>query len=153
MEKEKLGFSTKAIHVGNEPDEVTGAVIPSIHTSSTFQQEAVGVHKGYDYSRTSNPTRHALEVCVASLEEGEKAHAFSSGVAAISACVELLQPGDHIIAMDDLYGGTVRLFNEIKSISQGIEISYVDMSNEENIEASIKPNTKMLFGVPAPVSF
>ena len=145
MKNKDLDFETKAIHVGQDPDPVTGAVIPPIYTTSTYAQESPGEHKGYDYSRTSNPTRHAFEVCVASLEEGEKAHAFSSGVAAISACVELLQPGDHIIAMDDLYGGTVRLFNEIKSISQGIEISYVDMSKEENIEASIKPNTKMLF--------
>ena len=145
MKNKDLDFETKAIHVGQDPDPVTGAVIPPIYTTSTYAQESPGEHKGYDYSRTSNPTRHAFEVCVASLEEGEKAHAFSSGVAAISACVELLQPGDHIIAMDDLYGGTVRLFNEIKSISQGIEISYVDMSKEDNIEASIKPNTKMLF--------
>ena len=145
MKNKDLDFETKAIHIGQDPDPVTGAVIPPIYTTSTYAQESPGEHKGYDYSRTSNPTRHAFEVCVASLEEGEKAHAFSSGVAAISACVELLQPGDHIIAMDDLYGGTVRLFNEIKSISQGIEISYVDMSKEENIEASIKPNTKMLF--------
>ena len=143
MKNKDLDFETKAIHVGQDPDPVTGAVIPPIYTTSTYAQESPGEHKGYDYSRTSNPTRHAFEVCVASLEEGEKAHAFSSGVAAISACVELLQPGDHIIAMDDLYGGTVRLFNEIKSISQGIEISYVDMSKEENIEASIKPNTKI----------
>ena len=143
--KRKRNFETLAIHAGQEPDPTSGAVMTPIVMASTFEQSSPGVHKGYDYSRSTNPTREAFEECIASLENGIKGFGFSSGVAAISACVELLQPGDHIIAMDDLYGGSVRLFNEIKSISQGIKISYVDMSNIENIEKEISDNTKMLF--------
>ena len=143
--KKKKNFETLAIHAGQKPDPTSGAVMTPIVMASTFEQSSPGVHKGYDYSRSINPTREAFEECIASLENGIKGFGFSSGVAAISACVELLQPGDHIIAMDDLYGGSVRLFNEIKSISQGIKISYVDMSNIENIEKEISDNTKMLF--------
>ena len=144
-EKKKKNFETLAIHAGQKPDPTSGAVMTPIVMASTFEQSSPGVHKGYDYSRSINPTREAFEECIASLENGIKGFGFSSGVAAISACVELLEPGDHIIAMDDLYGGSVRLFNEIKSISQGIKISYVDMSNIENIEKEISDNTKMLF--------
>ena len=143
--KKKKNFETLAIHAGQKPDPTSGAVMTPIVMASTFEQSSPGVHKGYDYSRSINPTREAFEDCIASLENGIKGFGFSSGVAAISACVELLEPGDHIIAMDDLYGGSVRLFNEIKSISQGIKISYVDMSNIENIEKEISDNTKMLF--------
>ena len=143
--KKKKNFETLAIHAGQKPDPTSGAVMTPIVMASTFEQSSPGVHKGYDYSRSINPTRKAFEECIASLENGIKGFGFSSGVAAISACVELLEPGDHIIAMDDLYGGSVRLFNEIKSISQGIKISYVDMSNIENIEKEISDNTKMLF--------
>ena len=143
--KKKKNFETLAIHAGQKPDPTSGAVMTPIVMASTFEQSSPGVHKGYDYSRSINPTREAFEECIASLENGIKGFGFSSGVAAISACVELLQPGDHIIAMDDLYGGSVRLFNEIKSISQGIKISYVDMSNIENIEKEISNNTKMFF--------
>ncbi len=143
--KKKKNFETLAIHAGQKPDPTSGAVMTPIVMASTFEQSSPGVHKGYDYSRSINPTREAFEECIASLENGLKGFGFSSGVAAISACVELLQPGDHIIAMDDLYGGSVRLFNEIKSISQGIKISYVDMSNIENIEKEISNNTKMFF--------
>ncbi len=143
--KKKKNFETLAIHAGQKPDPTSGAVMTPIVMASTFEQSSPGVHKGYDYSRSINPTREAFEECIASLENGIKGFGFSSGVAAISACVELLQPGDHIIAMDDLYGGSVRLFDEIKSISQGINISYVDMSNIENIEKEISDNTKMLF--------
>ena len=143
--KKKKNFETLAIHAGQKPDPTSGAVMTPIVMASTFEQSSPGVHKGYDYSRSINPTREAFEECIASLENGIKGFGFSSGVAAISACVELLQPGDHIIAMDDLYGGSVRLFNEIKSISQGIKISYVDMSNIENIEKEISKNTKMFF--------
>ena len=121
----KQGFETRAIHAGQEADPATGAVMMPIYTSSTFKQESPGIHKGYDYSRSGNPTRKAFEECMASLEDGIKGYGFSSGVAAISACVELLEPGDHVIAMDDLYGGTVRLFNEIKTKSQGITVTYV----------------------------
>ena len=141
----KQGFETRAIHAGQEADQTTGAVMMPIYTSSTFKQESPGIHKGYDYSRSGNPTRNAFEDCMASLEEGIKGYGFSSGVAAISACVELLEPGDHVIAMDDLYGGTVRLFNEIKTKSQGVSVTYVDMSNFENVEKAYTEKTKMIF--------
>ena len=143
--KKKKNFETLAIHAGQKPDPTSGAVMTPIVMASTFEQSSPGVHKGYDYSRSINPTREAFEECIASLENGIKGFGFSSGVAAISACVELLEPGDHIIAMDDLYGGSVRLFNEIKTISQGIEVSYVDMTNVDNIKANLKENTKMIF--------
>ena len=141
----KQGFETRAIHAGQEADQTTGAVMMPIYTSSTFKQESPGIHKGYDYSRSGNPTRNAFEDCMASLEEGIKGYGFSSGVAAISACVELLEPGDHVIATDDLYGGTVRLFNEIKTKSQGVSVTYVDMSNFENVEKAYTEKTKMIF--------
>ncbi len=139
------GFETRAIHAGQEADPVTGAVMMPIYTSSTFKQDSPGVHRGYDYSRSGNPTRNAFEDCMASLEEGIKGYGFSSGVAAISACVELLEPGDHVIAMDDLYGGTVRLFNEIKTKSQGITVTYVDMTDFDNVEKAFTNKTKMIF--------
>ena len=143
--KKKQGFETRSIHAGQEADPLTGAVMMPIYTSSTFKQDSPGIHKGYDYSRSGNPTRNAFEECMTSLEDGIKGYGFSSGVAAISACVELLEPGDHVIAMDDLYGGTVRLFNEIKTKSQGITVSYVDMTNFENVENALTDKTKMIF--------
>ena len=141
----KQGFETRAIHAGQEADSATGAVMMPIYTSSTFKQDSPGMHKGYDYSRSGNPTRNAFEDCMASLEDGIKGYGFSSGVAAISACVELLEPGDHVIAMDDLYGGTVRLFNEIKTKSQGISVTYVDMTDFDNVEKAFTNKTKMIF--------
>ena len=143
--KNKTGFETRAIHAGQKADPTTGAVMMPIYTSSTFEQESPGVHKGFDYSRSINPTRKAFEECIASLENGEVGFGFSSGVAAISACVELLAPGDHVIAMNDLYGGTVRLFNEIKTLSQGIEVTYVDMTDLQNVKAAKTDKTKMIF--------
>ena len=143
--KKDLNFETKVIHAGQKSDPTTGAVMTPIVLASTYEQSSPGIHKGYDYSRSINPTREAFENCIASLENGIKGYGFSSGVAAISACVELLSPGDHIIAMDDLYGGSVRLFNEIKSISQGIEVTYVDMTDIDNIKDSLKESTKMIF--------
>ena len=143
--KNKEGFETRAIHAGQKADPTTGAVMMPIYTSSTFEQESPGVHKGFDYSRSINPTRKAFEECIASLENGEVGYGFSSGVAAISACVELLTPGDHVIAMNDLYGGTVRLFNEIKTLSQGIEVTYVDMTDIQNVLDAKTDKTKMIF--------
>ena len=143
--KNKEGFETRAIHAGQKADPTTGAVMMPIYTSSTFEQESPGVHKGFDYSRSINPTRKAFEECIASLENGEVGFGFSSGVAAISACVELLAPGDHVIAMNDLYGGTVRLFNEIKTLSQGIEVTYVDMTDMQNVLEAKTDKTKMIF--------
>jgi cystathionine gamma-lyase len=143
--KNKEGFETRAIHAGQKADPTTGAVMMPIYTSSTFEQESPGVHKGFDYSRSINPTRKAFEECIASLENGEVGFGFSYGVAAISACVELLSPGDHVIAMNDLYGGTVRLFNEIKTLSQGIEVTYVDMTDMQNVLEAKTDKTKMIF--------
>ena len=143
--KKDLNFETKVIHAGQKSDPTTGAVMTPIVLASTYEQSSPGIHKGYDYSRSINPTREAFENCIASLENGIKGYGFSSGVAAISACVELLSPGDHIIAMDDLYGGSVRLFNEIKSVSQGIEVTYVDMTDIDNVKDSLKESTKMIF--------
>ena len=143
--KNKEGFETRAIHAGQKADPTTGAVMMPIYTSSTFEQESPGVHKGFDYSRSINPTRKAFEECIASLENGVVGFGFSSGVAAISACVELLSPGDHVIAMNDLYGGTVRLFNEIKTLSQGIEVTYVDMTDMQNVLEAKTDKTKMIF--------
>ena len=143
--KNKEGFETRAIHAGQKADPTTGAVMMPIYTSSTFEQESPGVHKGFDYSRSINPTRKAFEECIASLENGEVGFGFSSGVAAISACVELLAPGDHVIAMNDLYGGTVRLFNEIKTLSQCIEVTYVDMTDIQNVLDAKTDKTKMIF--------
>ena len=145
IKKNKEGFETRAIHAGQKADPTTGAVMMPIYTSSTYEQESPGVHKGFDYSRSINPTRKAFEECIASLENGEVGFGFSSGVAAISACVELLSPGDHVIAMNDLYGGTVRLFNEIKTISQGIEVTYVDMTDMQNVLEAKTDKTKMIF--------
>ena len=142
---EKKGFETRAIHAGQRPDPSTGAVMTPIYTASTYKQESPGIHQGFDYSRSGNPTRKAFEDCMASLEEGVAGYGFSSGVAAISACVELLEPGDHVIAMDDLYGGTVRLFNEIKIKSQGIKVTYVDMTDIKNLGEALTPSTKMIF--------
>ena len=143
--KNKEGFETRAIHAGQKADPTTGAVMMPIYTSSTYEQESPGVHKGFDYSRSINPTRKAFEECIASLENGEVGFGFSSGVAAISACVELLSPGDHVIAMNDLYGGTVRLFNEVKTLSQGIEVTYVDMTDMQNVLEAKTDKTKMIF--------
>src|SRR5579864_5099623 len=126
------GFSTRAIHVGQEPDPATGATIVPIYQTSTYTQEQVGVHKGYDYSRTANPTRAALEQQLASLEGAAHACAFASGVAATAAVLSALSAGDHAIVTDDLYGGTYRLFSRVLE-RYGMEFSYVDMADIEAV--------------------
>jgi cystathionine beta-lyase/cystathionine gamma-synthase len=139
-----MNFSTKAIHVGQEPDPVTGAVIVPIYQTSTYAQEEPGVHKGFDYSRTANPTRKALEQCLASLENARFGLAFASGVAASSAVMNLLSAGDHVIVGDDVYGGTFRLFDKVFA-RYGIEFSWVDAADPANVTAALKPNTKLLW--------
>lgn len=139
------GFDTDAIHAGQEFDEATGAVITPIYATSTYAQSAPGVHKGLDYGRSHNPTRFAYERVVAHLEGGEAGFAFASGLAAGSAVLELLQAGSHIIAMDDLYGGTYRLFERVRKHSAGLEVSYVDLTKPELLEAAIKSNTRMIW--------
>ena len=143
--KNTKGFETKAIHAGQEPDPVTGAIMTPISVSSTYIQESPGVHKGYDYSRSGNPTREALEECITELEEGLKGFAFASGMAAASTVLEILDSGDHIVAMDDLYGGTYRLFENVRKRSAGLEFTFTDLSNLENLQSSIRPNTKMIW--------
>ena len=145
MTKDKKGFDTRAIHAGQKNDPVTGAVMTPIYATSTYAQESPGVHKGYEYSRTSNPTRKALEDCIASLENGDKGFAFASGMAATSTILELLDSGDHIIASDDLYGGTYRLMEDVRKRTSSLDFSFVDFSKTSNILDAIRPNTKMLW--------
>ena len=139
-----MGFATIAIHAGQEPDPTTGAVIVPIYQTSTYQQEGLGRHKGYEYARTQNPTRAAVEKNLAALEGAEFGFGFASGMSAIDACLRLVKAGDHVIVSDNTYGGTFRLFNRVLT-NYGIEFSYVDTSDAQNVEAAITPNTKLIF--------
>ena len=139
-----MGFATTAIHIGSEPDEATGAVTVPIYQTSTYAQDALGKHKGYEYARTQNPTRSALERNVAALEGARFGFAFASGMAAIDATLRLVKSGEHVVVSDNTYGGTARLFNRILT-NYGLEFDYVDTSEPLNVEAAIKPNTKMVF--------
>ncbi len=139
-----MKFSTRAIHAGQDADPATGATIVPIYQTSTYTQEAVGVHKGYDYSRTANPTRAALETQLAALEDARYGCAFSSGMAATAAVLNLLSAGDHVVVTDDLYGGTYRLFARVLA-RYGIGFTYVDMSDLEALEAAVETNTKMFW--------
>ncbi|ANH12322.1 TPA: PLP-dependent aspartate aminotransferase family protein [Legionella pneumophila] len=141
----KTHFDTRAIHAGQEPCQSTGAVMTPIYATSTYKQIAPGEHLGYEYSRTQNPTRKAYEDCIASLESGQKGFAFASGMAAINTVIDLLDSGDHVLAMDDLYGGTFRLFDKVKTRTSNLSFSFIDMSVPENIEAAITPKTKLLW--------
>ena len=143
--KNKQGFDTRAIHAGQKSDPVTGAVMTPIYASSTYEQESPGVHKGYEYSTTSNPTRKALEDCIADLEGGDSGFAFASGMAATSTILYLLDAVDHVIASDDLYGGTYRLMEDVRKRTSSLDFSFVDFSSTENILKEIKSNTKMLW--------
>jgi cystathionine gamma-lyase len=141
----KLHIATRVIHGGQEPDPATGAVMPPIYATSTFAQESPGVHKGLDYGRSHNPTRWALERCVADLENGSGAFAFASGLSAISAVLELLPAGSHIVAGDDMYGGTYRLFERVRRRSAGHDFSYVDLADTEALLAALRPDTRMVW--------
>ena len=143
--KNKQGFETRAIHAGQEPDPTTGAIMTPIYTSSTYVQESPGVHKGYDYSRSTNPTRKALEACIADLEGSNFGYAFASGMSASATVLEILSSGDHVIAMDDLYGGTYRLFENVRKRSAGLDFTFCDLSDVKALEASLEPNTKMIW--------
>ncbi|MEM7207884.1 MAG: cystathionine gamma-synthase [Pseudomonadota bacterium] len=145
VKTKKHGFATRAIHAGQQPDPTTGAIMTPIYLSSTYVQESPGVDKGYDYSRGTNPTRQAFEACIASLENGAAGIAFASGVAASSAVLDLLDTDSHIVAMDDLYGGSHRLFERVRSRTAGMQTSFVDMSNLDAVESAIQPNTKMIW--------
>jgi cystathionine gamma-lyase len=143
--RNRLAFSTRTIHAGQHPDPSTGAVMMPIYATSTYAQESPGVHKGYEYSRSQNPTRMAFERCVADLESGAAGYAFASGLAAISTTLELLSAGDHVIASEDLYGGSFRLFDKVRRRSAGLEFSFVDLADLGAVEKAIKPNTKMIW--------
>ena len=142
---DKKKFATRTIHAGQEPDPTTGAIMPPIYATSTYVQESPGVHKGYEYSRTQNPTRMAYERCIADLESGSHGFAFASGMAATGTILELVDSGSHIVAMDDLYGGTRRLFSGVRERSAGIEFSYADLSDLDAAEAAFRDNTAMVW--------
>ncbi|GHD58063.1 cystathionine beta-lyase [Thalassobaculum fulvum] len=143
--RNRPGFATRAIHAGQKPDPTTGAIMTPIYATSTYVQESPGVHKGFEYSRSQNPTRFALEACIADLENGGAGFAFSSGLAAMGTLLELLDSGDHVIAMDDLYGGSYRLFENVRRRSAGLQFSFVDLSDPAALEAAIRDNTKMVW--------
>jgi cystathionine beta-lyase len=142
--KDKMHFNSKTIHGGQEPDKAYGAVMPPIYQTSTYAQTTPGGHKGFEYSRTHNPTRQALERSLASIEAGEFAFAFGSGLAAMDAVLKLLKPGDEVVSTDDLYGGSYRLFTKIFE-DFGIRFHFVNMSNVDNVEAAINKNTRMVW--------
>jgi len=138
-------FDTRAIHAGQAPDPSTGAVMTPIYATSTYRQTSPGVHQGYEYSRTHNPTRAAFEACIANLESGSRGFAFASGMAAVNTVVDLLDSGEHVIAMDDLYGGTYRLFDKVKTRAANLSFSFLDMIDPDAIEAAIRPETRMIW--------
>ncbi|MCB1743516.1 MAG: PLP-dependent transferase [Gammaproteobacteria bacterium] len=141
----RLGFSTRAIHAGQSPDPTTGAIMTPIYATSTYVQESPGRDKGFDYSRTANPTRRAFEDCMADLESGTRGFAFASGMAAAATVLELLDSGDHVVAMDDLYGGSYRLFERVRRRSAGLSFSFVDLSDGAALERAIRPQTRMVW--------
>src|SRR2546429_1924259 len=143
--KKQHEFATRAIHAGQEPDPTTGAIMTPVYLTSTYVQESPGKHKGYDYSRSINPTRLAYEKCVADLESGTRGFAFASGLAAMATALELIDSGSHIVASDDLYGGTFRLFDKVRRRPANLDFSYVDLTNPENFERPIKKNTRMVW--------
>jgi cystathionine gamma-lyase len=142
---ESLGFGTRVIHGGQKPDPLTGAIMPPIYATSTYVQSSPGVHKGYEYSRTANPTRDALQASVANLEGGAAGFAFASGLAASATIVDVLDSGSHIIAMHDLYGGSYRLFENVRKRSAGHDVTFADLTDPKALEAAIRPNTRLIW--------
>jgi cystathionine gamma-lyase len=143
--KKKAGFSTRAIHAGQSPDPSTGAVMPPIYAVSTYAQSSPGVHQGFEYSRTQNPTRMAFERCIADLESGTRGFAFASGMATTATLLDLLDSGSHVVAMDDLYGGSFRLFERVRRRSAALEFTFADLSDPKAAAAAIRPNTRMIW--------
>src|SRR6266567_1506303 len=143
--KKEQGFSTRAIHAGQQPDPTTGAVMTPIYATSTYVQESPGKHKGYDYARSINPTRLAYEKCVADLESGTRGFAFASGLAAMATALDLLESGSHVVVSDDLYGGTFRLFEKVRRSSANLDFAYVDLTDASRFESAIKKNTRMVW--------
>src|SRR5919199_948892 len=142
---QKHHFATRVIHAGQSPDPTTGAIMTPIYATSTYVQESPGRHKGYDYSRSINPTRLAYERCIADLESGTRGFAFASGLAAMSTVLELIDSGSHVVVSDDLYGGTFRLFNKVRRRSANLDFTYLDMTDPTVFEENIKPNTRMVW--------
>jgi len=145
MPRNRHGFATRCVHAGQQNDPTTGAVMTPIYATSTYAQSSPGVHNGFEYSRSQNPTRMALERCVADLESGSAGFAFASGMAATATILECLEKGSHVVAGDDLYGGTRRLFDRVRRQSAGIEISYADLTDPEALIAAIRPNTRLVW--------
>lgn len=145
LPNDRPGFATRAIHAGQDPEPTTGAVVTPIFTSSTFVHDAPGVHRGFEYSRCANPTRKAFEDCLASLESGLRGFAFASGMAAEGCVLDLLEPGAHVIAVDDLYGGTVRLFEQIHGRKMGLTFTYIPGDDMSGLEAAVKPETGLIW--------
>jgi cystathionine gamma-lyase len=143
--KKQHEFATRAIHAGQAPDPSTGAIMTPIYATSTYVQESPGKHKGYDYSRSINPTRLAYEKCIADLESGTRGFAFASGLAAMATALDALESGSHIVASDDLYGGTFRLFDRVRKRSAKLDFTYVDLTDTSRLEEAIKPNTRMVW--------
>src|SRR5205085_9814701 len=143
--KKSYDLATRVIHAGQEPDPSTGAIMTPIYATSTYVQESPGKHKGYDYSRSINPTRLAYEKCVPDLESGTRGFAFASALAAMSTILDLLESGSHIVVSDDLYGGTFRLFDKVRKISANLEFTYVDLTDASRFEEAIKTNTRMVW--------
>jgi cystathionine gamma-lyase len=139
------GLGTRAIHAGQQPDPSTGAIMTPIYATSTYVQQSPGKHKGYEYSRTQNPTRMAYERCVADLEGGVGGYAFGSGLAAAATVLDLLDSGSHVIAMDDLYGGSYRLFERVRRRSAGLDFTFIDLNDGEALKGALKPNTRMIW--------
>jgi cystathionine gamma-lyase len=144
-ESKPLSLGTRAIHAGQHPDPSTGAIMTPIYATSTYVQKSPGVHKGYEYSRTQNPTRIAYEKCVADLEGGTAGFAFASGMAATATILDLLDSGSHVVAMDDLYGGSYRLFERVRRRSAGLDFTFVDLADLDAVKAAVKPNTRMIW--------
>jgi len=143
--KNRLDFATRAIHGGQAPDPTTGAVMVPIYATSTYAQESPGRHKGFEYSRSQNPTRFALERALADLESGVRGFAFASGLAAIATLLDALAAGDHVVASEDLYGGSFRLFDKVRKRSAGLDFSFVDLADLAAVEASITPRTRLIW--------
>jgi cystathionine gamma-lyase len=143
--KPALALATRAIHAGQSPDPSTGAIMTPIYATSTYVQDSPGKHKGYEYSRTQNPTRGAYERCVADLEGGYAGFAFASGLAAAATVLDMLDSGSHVIAMDDLYGGSYRLFERVRRRSAGLDFSFIDLNDEALLRSALKPNTRMIW--------
>ena len=143
--KKQHHIATRVIHAGQSPDPSTGAIMTPIYATSTYVQQSPGVHKGYDYSRSINPTRSAYERCIADLESGTRGWAFASGLAAMATALDALDSGSHIVVSDDLYGGTFRLFERVRRRSANLDFTFIDMTNVQNLEGAMQPNTRMVW--------